>query len=143
MILKCSLNTLFMFIATATYLVCTINDGESNYRQLIHGFVYSLTPYILIKPIVVFMSNYFTLNEAFLLSFTDLIIFAWVVTLIFVAIRELNNYENKETIKIILLSIFTIFIGLLIIFVLFLLVNQLVDFIKAIFREAVYRIEHK
>ena len=133
----------FMFIATATYLVCTINDGESNYRQLIHGFVYSLTPYILIKPIVVFMSNYFTLNEAFLLSFTDLIIFAWVVTLIFVAIRELNNYENKETIKIILLSIFTIFIGLLIIFVLFLLVNQLVDFIKAIFREAVYRIEHK
>ena len=133
----------FMFIATATYLVCTINDGESNYRQLIHGFVYSLTPYILIKPIVVFMSNYFTLNEAFLLSFTDLIIFAWVVTLIFVAIRELNNYENKETIKIILLSIFTIFIGLLIIFVLFLLVNQLLDFIKAIFREAVYRIEHK
>src|SRR5690606_18137807 len=91
----------FMFIATATYLVCTINDGESNYRQLIHGFVYSLTPYVLIKPIVVFMSNYFTLNEAFLLSFTDLIIFAWVVTLIFVAIRELNNYENKETIKII------------------------------------------
>lgn len=132
----------FGFVSTATYLVCTINDGESRYRQLLHGFVYSLMPYIIIKPVVVFMSNYLTLNEAFLISFSELVMFAWVVTLIFVSIRELNNYENKETIKIILLSIFTIFIGILIIFVLVLLVNQLVDFIQAVFREAVYRIEH-
>lgn len=133
----------FGFISTATYLVCTINDGESKYRDLLHGFIYSLTPYIIIKPIVVFMSNYLTLNEAFLVSFAHLIMFAWVATLIFVTLRELNNYENKETIKIILLALFTIFIGILIIFVLALLVNQLVDFIQAVFREAVYRFENK
>ena len=132
----------FMFITTATYLVCTINDGESTYKNLVHGFVYSLTPYIVIKPILVFFSNYLTLNEAFLISFGELVIIAWVATLIFVTIRDINNYENKETIKIILLSIFTILIGILIIFVLFLLVNQLLSFIQAFIREAVYRIEN-
>lgn len=133
----------FVFVASATYLVSTINDGESKYKELVHGFVYSLTPFIFLQPIVVFASNYLTLNEAFVMQFSKVIILAWVLTLLFVAIKELNNYENKETIKIILLSIFTIFIGILIIFVLYLLVSQLLSFIQAVFREAVYRIERK
>ena len=133
----------FFFVATATYLVSTINDGESKYRDLVHGFIYSLTPFILFQPIITFISNFLTLNEAFVMSFSKFIILIWVLSLIYVAIKELNNYENKETIKIILLSIFTIFIGILIIFVLYLLVSQLFSFIQAVFREAVYRIEQK
>ncbi len=133
----------FVFVVSATYLVCTINDGESTYKQLMHGFVYSLTPYIIFQPIITFISNYLTLNEAFVMQFANLIIVTWVLVLIYVAIKELNNYENKENIKIILISIFTMFIGVLIIFVLYLLFNQLFSFFQTIFREAVYRFENK
>ncbi len=133
----------FLFIVSASYLVMTINDGKSSFRHLIHGFVYSLTPYIIINPILVFISNYLTLNEAFVLSFSHTIIIAWVLTLLFVSIRELNNYESKETIRIILLSLFTIFIGILIIFVIYILMNQMISFFQAVFREAVYRFEQR
>lgn len=132
---------IFIFVTTATYLVSTINDGESTYKQLMHGFIYSLTPFIIFQPIRVWISNYLTLNEAFIMQFSSVIILVWVLTLIFISIKELNNYEIKETIKIILLSIFTLFIGVLILFVLYLLFNQLFSFIESVLREAVYRIE--
>lgn len=133
----------FVFIVSATYLVCTINDGESHYRDLMHGFIYAITPYIIFQPLITFISNFLTLNEAFVMQFGTVIIVSWVLVLIYVAIRELNNYENLETIKIILISLFTMFIGILIIFVLYILFNQLFSFFQAIIREAVYRIEHR
>ena len=132
---------IYVFVVSATYLVSTINDGESTYKNLMHGFVYALTPYILFQPIVTLISNFLTLNEAFVIQFSSVVILTWVLVLLFIAIKELNNYEGRETIKIILISLFTMFIGALIIFVLYILFNQLFSFIQAVFREAVYRFE--
>ena len=133
----------YLFMVGGTYLVTTITDGESKFRNLAHSFIYAFAPYILIKPFVVILSNYLTLNEQFIISFTNLIVITWVLVNIFIVIQDQNNYTFKETIRTIFLSLFTIFIGILLMFILYMLIGQLFSFIESLFGEVVYRIESR
>ena len=65
----------------------------------------------------------------------------WIGVLIFLSIREINNYTVKETVKIIGLTIFTILIVCLLAFIIYVLWSQVFDFISAIFGEVVYRLD--
>lgn len=133
---------IFGAITVATYLVCTISDGSATFKQLFHGFIYSLAPYIFIKPFVIVVSNVLTQNEAFVLQFANLIVVVWVVVLAFITIMQLNEYSFRETLKIIFLSAFTIFIAALSVFILYSLFQQLYSFITSLYGEAVHRFEN-
>ncbi|MBZ4671507.1 MAG: pgl1 [Oscillospiraceae bacterium] len=132
---------LFVMLSTCTYLVCTITDGEGSYKQIYCSFAYSLAPFIALKPFIVLLSNAVTYNESFLVQFSDFLTYAWIVILVFLSIKEINNYSVKETIRTICLTLFTVLIALLLIFIIYVLVSQVIDFIQAIAGEVVYRIE--
>jgi hypothetical protein len=122
------------------YLVCTINDGEGRVKQIFTYFCYSLTPYILLTPVVFLLSHVLTINEQFLITFLRIIIIGWIAVLIVLGIREVNNYTAKETAKVILLTLFTVLIMALIIFILYILWAQVIEFISAIGGEVGYRV---
>ena len=122
------------------YLVCTINDGEGRVNQIFTYFCYSLTPYIVLTPAAFLLSHVLTLNEQFLLTFLRIITTGWMAVLIVIGIREVNNYTAKETAKVILLTVFTVLIMALIIFVLYILWAQVIEFISAIAGEVTYRV---
>ena len=54
-------------------------------------------------------------------------------------IREVNNYTARETTKVILLTLFTVLIMALMIFILYILWAQVFKFFGEIFGEVVYR----
>ena len=64
----------------------------------------------------------------------------WIVILVFLSIKEINNYSVKETFKVIGLTIFATFIFALMAFIMYVLVAQVWEFITAIYGEAVTRI---
>lgn len=130
----------FVLLTICNYLMCTINDGEGSFKRLFCGFAFSLAPYILLQPISILISNVITYNEVFLIDLGQTFIFAWVAILIFITIKEVNNYSVKETFKCIFLTIFTLLIVCLVAFILYVLAKQIFDFVKAILGEAVYRI---
>lgn len=130
----------FFAIVIATYLVCTISDGSTTFRQLVHGCIYGLGPYVFIKPFIILVSNGLTLNESFVLQFANIIMYAWIVTLLFITVKELNEYSFKQTIRVILLSAFTLFIAGLSTFILYSLFQQLFSFIASLYGEVVHRI---
>ena len=127
-------------LSACNYLVCTINDGEGTVKQIFTYFCYSLTPYLVFTPIAFLLSHVLTLNEAFLIVLLRLLTWGWMLVLVVLGIREVNNYTGKETAKVILLTIFTALILALIIFIIYILWAQVFEFISAIFGEAVYRI---
>lgn len=129
----------FSFVS-ATYLICTISDGTAKFTQLLHGMIYALTPYIILKPFVILVSNALTLNEIFVLKFSNLIIYVWIIILLFIVIKELNDYSVSETVKAILLSFFTIFVAAVAIFILYSLFQQMISFVTSLFGEVVHRI---
>ncbi|MDF2587423.1 MAG: pgl1 [Anaerocolumna sp.] len=131
----------FLLMTICAYLISAINDGESTFKQLYTGFIYALGPYFIIKPFVVMLSNVITYNEIFLVQFANFCLYAWIVILIFMAVKEINNYTFSETVKVILLTFFCALIAVLLLFILYVLISQVIDFIQAIYGEVVYRFD--
>lgn len=127
-------------VSLCNYLVCTINDGEGTVKKIYTYFVYSLMPYIMLTPVIFVLSHVLTDNEEFLITLTQILMICWIAVLMVLAIKEVNNYTAGETFKVICLTIFTILILALIIFIIYVLWAQVFEFISAIVGEVVYRI---
>ncbi len=127
-------------VTVCNYLVCTINDGEGSIKKIYTYFCYSLTPYVMLLPVIFVLSHVLTENEQFLITMVWIVIVAWVIVLGLIGIKEVNNYTPGETFKVICLTIFTILILALLIFVIYILWAQVFEFISAVFGEVVYRL---
>ncbi len=126
-------------LTASTYLVCTINDGEGTVKKLYTFFCYSLMPYVVLMPLVYLLSHVFTANEAVLLNMLNILIYGWIVVIAFVGLKEVNNFKVNETVKVIFLTVFTVLILALLIFIIYVLWAQVFEFISAIAGEVVYR----
>ncbi|MCM1224672.1 MAG: YIP1 family protein [Lachnospiraceae bacterium] len=129
----------FVALTACNYLVVTIKDGEGSIKQLASAYAYSLTPYIILMPFIVIISNLITNNEYFIVQFAMVCVYAWVVVLLFLSVKEVNNYSVKETVMALLMTAFTLLIGALIIFIVYVLCSQAVDFVTTLAREVVNR----
>ncbi len=119
----------------ANYLISTISDGEGKVRDVVIGSAYSLFPYALIALPVALLSNVLTLNEIFLHSFTLNLMWAWVAIMLFIMVKEIHNYTFSETVRNVLLTLFTMGLFVLTGYILYVLFSQLFDFISAIVQE--------
>jgi hypothetical protein len=131
---------IFLLLTGCNYLICTINDGEGSFKQIYCSFIYCLTPYIIFQPFVILLSHVVTINEEFLVNFPQILITVWIIILIIISIKEINNITLKETAKVIALTFFAALIAVLLVFVLYILWSQVYDFIEAISGEVVYRL---
>ncbi len=129
-----------ILITGCNYLICSINDGEGRFRDIYCSFIYSFAPYLVLTPVIFIFSHMVTDNEYFFVSFGQLCMIVWVAALVFIAIREINDYTVGETIKIIFLTLFTILIVCLLAFIIYVLWAQVIDFVESIAGEVVYRI---
>lgn len=131
---------MLVLIVGCNYLMCTINEGEGKFKHIYCSFIYSLGPYLVFMPFIFLLGHVVTFNEAFFVQFANLFMYVWIAVLIFIAIKEINNYKVKETFKIIGLTVFTILIACLLAFIIYVLWSQVFDFIQSVFGEVVYRI---
>lgn len=123
------------------YLMCTINDGEGKLKEIYCSFIYGFGPYLCFMPFIFLLSHVITDNERFFVDFGRLFMLTWIAVLIFIAVKEINDYSVGETVKIILLTLFTILIVCLLAFIIYVLWSQVIDFLQQIPREVVYKIE--
>lgn len=120
----------------SNYLIASINDGEGRVRDVIIGTAYSLFPVVLFSLPITLLSNLLTFNEAFLYTFSIQVMWVWVGMMLIIMVKEIHNYSFAETIRSILTSLFTMAMFLLIGYILYVLFNQLYEFILAIIQEA-------
>jgi hypothetical protein len=119
----------------ANYLVSTISDGEGRVRDVVIGSAYALFPYALFALPIALISNVLSANEVFLYTFSLNLVLAWTGLMLFLMVKEIHNYSFGETVRNVLLTLFTVAIMLLTGYILYVLFNQLFDFIMALFRE--------
>ncbi|MFN8378987.1 MAG: YIP1 family protein [Anaerolineae bacterium] len=120
----------------ANYLIASINDGEGSMRQVIIGTAYSLFPYALFALPIAALSNLLTLNEQFIYTFSMQIILVWTGIMLVIMVKEIHNYSFSETVRCILITLFTMAMFLLTAYILYVLFSQLFEFIEAVIREA-------
>ncbi len=119
----------------ASYLVATISDGEGRFRHVIIGSAYSLFPYVLFALPITLLSNLLTLNEAFIYSFSTQLMWFWIGLMLFLMVKEIHNYSVSETVRNVLTTLFTMAMFLLSAYILYVLFNQLYEFVMAVVQE--------
>lgn len=129
---------IFLFII-ANYLVCAVMNGEGKFKDVYKSTIYALAPLILFWPIVVFISRYLTLNEAFIYEASVGILVLWSGILMFFMVKDIHNYGVLETIKIFAITAFTVVMMVVAFTLLSGLAGQLYDFIIEISREVILR----
>lgn len=126
---------LFGLWNAANYLISTISDGEGRVRDVVIGSAYSLFPYALFALPIALISNVLTLNEVFIYSFSVNLMWAWMGMMLFIMVKEVHNYSFSETVRNVLVTLFTIVLFVLTGYILYVLFNQLFDFLSAIIQE--------
>ena len=120
----------------ANYLIASISNGEGSMRQVVIGTAYSLFPYVLLALPITLLSNLLTFNESFIYNFSMQLIIVWSGIMIVIMVKEVHNYSFGETVRCILISLFTMAMFLLAAYILYVLFSQLFEFIGAVMREA-------
>ena len=133
----------FFLLVICCYLVCTITDGESSFRDLFVGCAYALTPVIIFMPIKLLLTNVLSFNEAFFITLIDVVSIGWSALLVILVIMYQNDYTLGKTIVTILLTLFTVLVVVALAVVLYMLISQLWDFITSVYGEVVYRFVKK
>lgn len=140
------LSVAVMFIVPAVlwvignYMVSAISEGEGTLRSVYIATAYSLVPYAVIGPIVIVSTYVLTLNEAVIVHYLWAIAIIWSAALICISVREIHNYTLKETVKIILLTLFFMIMAVIVCVILFLIGQQVVIFIQDIINEVTYHV---
>jgi tetratricopeptide (TPR) repeat protein len=119
----------------ANYLVSTISDGEGRIKDVVIGTAYSLFPYALFALPIALISNIMSLNEAFLFNFSMNIVWFWTGLMLFLMVKEIHNYSFAETVRNVLVTLFTMALFALTGYILYVLFNQLYEFLSAVLQE--------
>ena len=129
-----------LIFAIGNYLISTLQNGEGFFRDIFIGAIFSFAPLILFKVPVDLISNVLTYNEGYLYNILNGVLWIWSFFNIILMIKEIHNYTLKELIINIILTFIAVIIMILLFLVVYVLANQLIQFIIGLIREGVYRI---
>lgn len=128
------------FLIICNYLVSTIRDGEGSFKVVYMSVAYSLMPYVFIKPILFIFTHILTYNEQIILNIGGTVTAIWFAALIFIMISEIHRYEISGVIKNILITFAAALVMGIILFIIYLMFNQLNDFTYSFTKEVLYRV---
>lgn len=123
----------------ANYFVCLIRDGEGSFKNVYVATAMAATPLLLVVPAVSLLSNVLTYQEAVFFNIPLSITFIWVAIYFFFMIKEIHNYDVGETFGIIGVSMFTMLIMGIFLFVVYSLNTQIFQVGLEIGRELLER----
>ncbi len=129
----------FVLLVICCYLVCTITEGEATFKSLVIGAAYSLLPLLIAMPLMLLLSHALTFNESVFISLINILAYGWTAVLLFLNIMYLNDYSIRKTLWTLILTAFTALVTAALLFVVYVLVSQLVDFLASVYGEVVYR----
>ena len=141
LVLECG--RLFVPVLTwvlASYAMTTIMDGATQIGETMLYNVLSLMPYVFFTVPVVLLSRVLDLNQAGLYNVLTVGQLVWVVLLMIVGLKEMNDYSIPKTVLIVLLSVFTMAVIWATIVLLFTISSQFVTMIREVYYEIIYRL---
>lgn len=117
------------------YLVGSIKQGEARFKDVFVGSCYSLFPVVLLGIPLALISNIFTQSEASIYSSIEVGMLLWSGLLFFWNIQALQNYGVGETVLNITLTVITMTIMWVLVFILIGLTSEFGNFVYTIYQE--------
>lgn len=132
---------IFILLILCHYLICSITEGEASLKNVYCGIIYSLMPYLCLRPVVIILTHLLTAREVFIINFLNVVIYAGSAALLVVMVSELNNYKAAETVKCIFWTLFAFFVAVAVLFILYVMFKQTAEFVSQIAGEVTYHVK--
>lgn len=126
----------------ASYAMTTIMSGEVMFRECLLACCFSLVPYIVIQIPLSVLTNIMEESQATYYNVISNFSLLFVLLLLFINLKEMNNYTMAKTFGIIFLSIFTMILLWASIALVFALSMRFVGFVSEVVTEISYRLNY-
>ena len=123
----------------ASYLVGSLHHGEGRFRDVYIGSAYAMFPFVLVGVPLTILSEAMTLHESAMYHFIAYGLYGWVGLLLFWKVQGVQNFSVGETIKHLTLTVLTMAVIAVLIFILLSLTSECIDFIYSIYQEVAIR----
>ena len=117
------------------YLIGSIRYGEARFKEIFIGSAYSLIPIILLGLPLALLSNIMTLSEGSIYTTFSSLIIVWCAALVFWKVQSLQNYSVGETLTTILITIFSMIMLWVLIFIIVGLSSEVLEFLYTLYQE--------
>lgn len=128
-----------LLLVVCNYYVSSVRDGEGKFKDIFIGFIYALSPYIVLSIPLFLISNITTYNEQAIYYLVVGIVYAWCGINIILTIMELHDYSFWKAIINILLTLVCFILVIAFAFIIYVLCNQLFTYIGSVIREVIIR----
>jgi len=123
----------------ASYAMTTILDGATKIGEAMLYNALTLVPYVLFTVPAVLLSRIMDGGQAGLYGVITGGLLLWVVALMIIGIKEMNEYSIAKTLLVVLLTVFTMAVIWATAVLLFTISSQFVTMIREVYYEIIYR----
>ena len=129
----------FLLWCVANWCLTTLMDGKGTLKDIFIASCYALTPYVLINPILIVLSNVLTLDEIAFSAFFSTLSTVWFVFLMLSAMMETHEYSFSKAIFSSFLTLAGMGVIIFLFFIFFSLISDCVAYFIALYKEIVFR----
>ncbi|MBQ8752708.1 MAG: YIP1 family protein [Clostridia bacterium] len=119
----------------SAYGVTSVMQGETDFKCFFISTAFCYTPYLVISPLNILLSQVLTLEEAGLYDGIVFLMNLWTIVLLFVALIQMNNYSFGKGVLVAVLSIIGIVLIWIVLILAFAFVFQIVMFVRELLQE--------
>jgi len=127
--------TIFILFVLCNYLVTSINDGEGGIIDIFKLVSYALFPLTITFLAATALSHVVTDNEVFLIQFGTMFGFVYTGAILWLGLQEMHNYSFGQTLKSVIITGLFMLIGVVVIFNVSILGNEVSQFFESVWRE--------
>lgn len=129
----------FLLWCAANWCLTTLMDGKGTLKDIFIASSYALTPYVIINPILIILSNILTTDELPFYSFLYYVSAVWFFFLMLAAMMQTHEYSFGKAVFSSFLTLVGIGIMIFLFFILFSLLSDSVAYFVALYKEVVFR----
>lgn len=124
----------------ASYAMTTILDGATLIGEAMLYNTLSLIPYLVFTVPLTLLSRVMDGGQAAIYTVLTGGTLVWVVLLMVIGIKEMNDYTIRKTLVVVLLTVFTMAVIWATVVLLFTISSQFVTMIREVYYEIIYRL---
>ena len=121
--------------AFACYAFMTIMGGESTFKETMLLSAYSMVPVIVIRPIMIIVSQVLAFSEKGFYGALSTIMWIWVIALLFITFKEANNISFWKSVFFTIIIIIAMFLIVIVLLLAFALDSQIYLFFQELWSE--------
>lgn len=134
-----SSSALLFLWTVANWGICSLLDGEGNFREVWIATCYAMLPRVLFSVPLIVISNMLTLEEEGIYRLLSSFLLIWCGFLLVLGMMVMHQYSVRKTIISVLLTLAGIAIILFIAMLFFSMAQQFVSFVETLISEVRYR----